>query len=228
MHEEALAGEISREVLNDLSELSAFCKENGVQLTAITVPIPKSVVLQYGAAYFNVVETMKDFAEAHDFHFYDFNLIKPDYFDFDPIYFRDYMHLNSAGACAYSNVLADLINWENSGKLADEWFYKTSDDFSAAITSVDTVAASAVSRPGKGITISATAYCSPDLDVEYQFVQLNSDGTETVLQDYSESNTCLFKPEENGTYTVRVYAKEADSDAAYDHYYDCETVYWVR
>ena len=228
VQEETLAGEISQEVLNNLSELSTLCKENGVQLTAITVPIPKSVVLQYGNAYFQLVERLKAFSDEHGFRFYDFNLLKPDHYEFDRDCFRDYMHLNSAGARAYSEVLANLINQLAEGSSVAEWFYTSREDYIGSITEIDSVSASAALVPGDGITISASAYCSPELDVEYQFVQLNSDGSETVLQDYGNSETCSFTPEKNGTYTVRVYAKERGSEAAYDRYYDCETMYWVR
>lgn len=52
-------------------------------------------------------------------------------------------------------------------------------------------------------------------NVKYKFI-IGSSGIWNTIQDYSDSNVCVWKPKEEGKYIVMVQGKKEDSDKPYD------------
>lgn len=48
--------------------------------------------------------------------------------------------------------------------------------------------------------------------MEYKFTAIDSDDKEEIIADYSSESTATWTPDKEGTYTLKVYAKEKDAD----------------
>ena len=124
-HTKSLPETVNPENVEWLEKLIALCREKGVEIYMITTPQSK----YYNCMYSNLdyfQSWFRDFAEAHDIPYYNFNLAKkklkklPD----DSCYY-DESHLNTQGGEIFTQMLADVIRRSRAGKDLSGSFYES-------------------------------------------------------------------------------------------------------
>lgn len=110
---------------NSLMDIIDFCKDEGITLTLFVTPEPERKLLGKGN-YQEYHDYVEEIASENGIEFYDFNLVREDYFDTDDkTLFLDDNHLNTAGAEAFSKLFGQFF----TGKIsAEDLFYDSFDE----------------------------------------------------------------------------------------------------
>lgn len=172
-----------------LLKIIDFCKENGMELTLVIAPLPEWSIVgteKYQAYY----DYVKEIADMHDLHFYDFNFCNPKYFDAkDRSLFKDEDHLNTAGAELFSRVFADYF----TGKISrSALFYDTlKEKLDAEPPQV--FGFTELTKDGTSRIISNREH-----GMEYRLETMPKDGAWRVIQDYSEAREFTIPSGEHG------------------------------
>lgn len=117
--EEMVLGENTKRVLKKMID---FCREKGISITFISVPMYEEVLnmVDYDVFYNSFLE----FANEEEVQYWDFNLCKGEYLPIqDANLFRDAGHLNAEGANIFGGVLCRVISEEEEQK--KEMFYSS-------------------------------------------------------------------------------------------------------
>lgn len=193
-----------------LDSISELCKQNKIQLLVVNLPFPAFNVLSFDidAYYHNYLE-IRDFLSDRGVRYFDFNFAKPSLYNNQDSYYVDSQHLNQEGAKEFSTALAkvilDLKNNELSSTLDDNFYNKES--YLSSIKEISAVDFD-YQVEDDGIHITATAYTGSAVTPEYMFQVLQSDGSYTTIQDYSETDTVVLPVEDaDDNITIRVTAK---------------------
>ena len=104
-----------------LNKIIKYCKENQIELVAYSSPMPDYNLIQRGN-YDEYISQVKSLFENNDVEYYDFNLLKPEYFDFNIQYFADDEHLNSSGTVIFTTLFSDFFY----GKFKDKDIFYSS------------------------------------------------------------------------------------------------------
>lgn len=200
--------------LVNLVDICELCEENGVELVAFAPPRPDFGYIDMGERYNDYLQQMKAIVEEHGGSYYDFNLARPELFDSQEIYYRDWEHCNAIGASAFSESLAKLMAAKDAGEDIDRLFMT----YDEKLASIDTISVVQLSEAPEGAGVKFTASCLAGANVkpEYQYL-VAVDGDELqIIQDYSEANDFTFMPDEHGRYTVRVNVRQQGSDVEFE------------
>lgn len=103
----------------ELRRIAAFCREQGIELVALCPPYPNYLTVYTAESYAAMQEELGALFAEYGFPYYNFNLIKPEYYVSELSYYQDNGHMNSAGAAAFSGFLATVL--ERGG--AEGMFY---------------------------------------------------------------------------------------------------------
>jgi hypothetical protein len=104
-----------------LRKIIEYCQKEDIRLTLIVSPIYALQLFSTGDydAYRTQIAAI---ADEYDVPFYDFNLVKSEYLDIQqPENFMDTGHLNATGAAAFSTMLWQVLQQEESDN--QEFFY---------------------------------------------------------------------------------------------------------
>ncbi|MBR0173610.1 MAG: hypothetical protein IJQ21_12570 [Lachnospiraceae bacterium] len=178
---------------NSLDEIVALCKSRQIELVLFVTPVPEWTIIGKGN-YDTYSETFRSYAQENGIAFYDFNYCRNEYFDTnDRMMFRDYDHLNHAGALHFSFLFGDLVR----GRVSEEAVFYSSltekmRDHEPRVYGLagpehtgDTDVSRVVSnRPG-------------ELAYRFSIIPEGAD-TETLLQDYSENDVFSVPHEQRG------------------------------
>lgn len=91
--------------IDSLEKIINYCKKNGIELTFFSAPIPDYHLVARGN-YDEYIAQVKALLEPYGVEYYDFNLMKPEYFSYEGSLFKEISHLNMYGAQAFSNVFS--------------------------------------------------------------------------------------------------------------------------
>jgi hypothetical protein len=105
----------------DLEDLCRTCADNGVELTAISVPYPNWLRIYSLDSYRSVQQELTDLFAAYGFGYYDFNTVTAEHYTTDLTGYKDNGHMNTAGATVFSKMLAEFLKAEQSGDVSG-WF----------------------------------------------------------------------------------------------------------
>ncbi len=211
-------GEVNPEKLKAIADMAAYCEERGVDFVVVGVPLPLMDILEYGDAYFQKTDEVRQAVEAAGGSYCDFNLAKPQLFENEHSLYYDYQHMNRHGGNRFSTSLAEFLNMRAEGEDTTSLFY-TQDEWQEAQKDVDFVKLDA-SVANRSATIVARAFCGPRVRPEYRFWIQNPDtGEWELVQDWSSNNTCTYDPPAKQLdVTVRVDARPQGSKVEYQHY----------
>lgn len=110
----AEVGEMNPETLQLMADLKEWCNGKGIRLTVVVTPHPRFDIADSVDAYVGYYTQLQQFMSDKQIAFYDFNLLKPECFDFDEKYFLDYEHMNTEGAVVFSKLLARTVEGPES------------------------------------------------------------------------------------------------------------------
>ncbi len=107
-----------------LGKIIRLCQEEGIKVTLFCSPQYDLQLLgENGYDYYHAM--IDELAKEYEVSFYDFNLVKDEYFDSSILkYHSDDDHLNSFGAEAFTEAFHTVLNSENPSS----YFYETYED----------------------------------------------------------------------------------------------------
>lgn len=87
-----------------------YCQKKDIPVTLFISPMYNLQPVSAGN-YDNYINQMKGIAAEYNLDFYDFNLVKEEYFPIQSLeYFRDVDHLNSTGATLFTNFFYKVVS----------------------------------------------------------------------------------------------------------------------
>lgn len=111
--------QLLEEGINYLEKIAGFCREEGIQLTLVILPYTQDFI--EGAGDVNDFhQYFSEKAEEWDAELYDFIRYKDRENVFTNEKFMDVHHMNSAGARAFSQLLAEVVQSDNPQSYFDE------------------------------------------------------------------------------------------------------------
>ena len=197
--------EIQEKNVKYLGKIAKLCKENDSKLILITTPFPRFEVLR-SSNYFEFDNEVKRIADEFGIEYYNYNLIKPEFFDYKDEYFFDHLHLNNVGATEFSKSLAEFLKLRDSGENMNKYFY-SKDEFYDSLTDISNTWFDL--KKGKTtIKVIAGSLYSPSITPEYRFILKDLEsGEEKIIQDYSTNNQCGIKLKKGKEYEVKLEAR---------------------
>lgn len=102
------AENISEDWVNSLYEIIEYCKQQDIELTLVSTPI-QTAILQDMGNYDVYVSYVNNLIQGRGIEYYDFNLIKAEYFPVSTELFYDDDHINKDGAEIFTYLLGELI-----------------------------------------------------------------------------------------------------------------------
>ena len=201
--------------LDLIRKMCELCKAKGVQLVVVHPPLPRFQVLDYGDAWYEQMEQLRQLVEGNGATFYDFDLVRTDLFSFDESFYRDMQHMNGIGANSFSRALATVLKAQAAGEDCSRYFYSPT-EYESSFDGVSYVRTESEKVDG-GVKVNARAVAAEGRAVEYQFLMRSRDEKEwTIARDYGEESSFTYKPAERGSYQLRVNARVVGSNADYE------------
>lgn len=106
---------VSADWLRTIRNILDYCRQKGVKITLFSAPMTLFQTAAEGN-YDDYIRLASGLAAEYGVEYVDFNLCRPEYFDFSNDCFSDAGHLNDRGAQVYSRMFADFF----TGKIAKE------------------------------------------------------------------------------------------------------------
>ena len=114
---------LNRENETNLKEICTFCRENGIELTAVVVPYPNYLNIYRLTDYAAITDELKNLFAAYGFFYLDFNLTRESSFSLSGTDYHDVGHLNSSGAAKFSRFLGTTLKSLDAGEEVTDLFY---------------------------------------------------------------------------------------------------------
>lgn len=197
-----------------LTNLRDYCLKHDCRLLIAATPW-HSIKGLGDAQYRESIRQMEVFCDEHDIPFFDFLRAKPEYLPNLDAYMYDWYHLTPEGSKLFSHAFGSFLKSWQSGESVASMFY-SEEEYRASVHHVVNVWLDAQTTPN-GVVFLAGSNHGTDVLPEYRFVRLNSDGSQTVLSDWSPQNHLTT---EAARATIRVYAKAMEEDIQQAVYYD--------
>lgn len=181
-----------------LRQINDFCKRQGVELVFVVAPQPEWVLVGKGN-YQAYIDMLRGVADAFGVRYYDFNLVRPEYFDTNDLsLFRDQGHMNTTGAQCFSELFGRFVSGELS---ADDIFYGSMAEKLAA--EPPTVSGLAESHEDE-TTGEREGYIISNRDegLEYQIVAQPKKGEAWVVKPYSPDPHFVLRGGEHGVLSI--------------------------
>ena len=209
-----------------LREICEYCAAHDIELTVVGLPLPAFNIVSAGEAYDAQNAELRALLAGYDEEYYDFALAKPELFDPQPDWYYDFEHLSDVGGRAFTEMFAQFLARVEAGEDVSDLFYDSWADYVASVNYLSAVWGKAAAD-GEGVHLTAQAFCSPAVRVEYQFQLLDSaTGAWRVVRDWSPEATYDYAPEERGALTYRVLARAAGGAADGAERSFTTSVYW--
>lgn len=114
----------NEENLKTLGDIASYCNDNGIKLYVITPAVRTAFSYYDPESYMETVDTIRSALNKYGIGYYNFTLIKEEYFDlYDISYYRDNTHFNSSGATTFSTLLGEFMVKCDSGEDVSYMFY---------------------------------------------------------------------------------------------------------
>lgn len=197
---------ISEYSLKYLDKMVELCKEEEVQLVLVATPFTDFYVQAIGN-YDTFYDYMRNYAEANDIEYYDFNLCRTDILDMEDDDFMDYHHLSGKGAVKYSAAFAEMMTSYNEAE-RKALFYDSVQEKMDNL-SPRTMGILLRESADEEKVYSITTIANYDADVEYRICTLDEQGNEQeLIQDFSDGNIIKASPMEEVLFKITVRNKE--------------------
>ena len=223
--------DFNKDWVNSLKDIKSYCEENDIELTIVVLPITDLTMVgveNYDDYIIFVRETI-----GEDVKYYDFNLLKEDYFVAGYDNFSDNNHLNVKGRSIIMNLLAILEKGEIS---SSDVFYSS---YAEKLEDMHEELFWVYARPVEGTTAGNIKRNSPgyygvdedgdgliqykiypistlkDVDYTYSVTRISDYDDDNKKQEYvmqeDDSNINLQIPEgEHGLLRITVFAEGED------------------
>ena len=207
--------------LDWIQNICDLCRENGVQLVVVVTPRPAYNVLAYGEKYPEQMSRLQQVVEQAGGTFLDANLARGGWYEPRDTDFYDGEHLNHDGATSFSQAFAGALQVLDAGGSTSDltYSYDQWDNYLASIDEISAVISTSYLEDNNTV-VSAMAYTGSNVQVEYRFSLVAEDGSTTVIQDWSASDTCAIPEDEipEGSSQVEVCVRQVGSTVGYDRY----------
>lgn len=193
---------ISQDYLRSLQQIVTLCRNRNIELVFFIAPMPEATLLGK-ENYDDYLAFAQQIASELNVPLYDFNLCKTDYFDTqDRNLFKDWNHLNQAGAEIFSQLFSDFF----SGKLShDQIFYASlSEKVLDEKPAVYGLAGPSIAEDG---TIQGYIITNHPEAYTYKIGVQTENKSEILIQDFSSNRYFSLPPETQGTLLVFCKAK---------------------
>lgn len=196
---------ISEYSLKNLDKIVKLCKEEGIELVLVTTPFTDFCVQSIGN-YDTFYEYVKDYSEANDIEYYDFNLCKTDILDMESEDFLDFHHLSGKGAAKYSAVFADVMTSYDKTERQELFYDSVEEKINALVPqTMGIFLQKSIDEENMYYIITIANY---DADVEYRICTLDEQGAENeLIQDFSDNNIVKSLQEQQTTFKITVRDK---------------------
>ena len=207
--------------LDWIQNICDLCRENGVQLVVVVTPRPAYNVLAYGEKYPEQMSRLQQVVEQAGGTFLDANLARGGWYEPRDTDFYDGEHLNHDGATSFSHAFAGALQVLDAGGSTSglTYSYDQWDNYLASIDEISAVISTSCLEDNNTV-VSAMAYTGSNVQVEYRFSLVAEDGSTTVVQDWSTSDTCTIPEDEipEGSSQVEVCARQVGTAVGYERY----------
>ena len=207
--------------LDWIQNICDLCRENDVQLVVVVTPRPAFNVLAYGEKYPEQMSRLQQVVEQAGGTFLDANLAKGGWYEPRETDFYDGEHLNHDGAARFSQAFASALRALDAGGSTSilTYSYDQWDQYLASIDDISAVTSTSCMEDNNTV-VKATAYTGSNVQVEYRFSLVAADGTTTLLQDWSTSDTCSIPQDElpEGSSEVEVCVRKVGTTVGYERY----------
>jgi len=117
------------ELLKKFEELLQMCNDNGVDTIVINSPHPVYDVVSCYETYEASETHISELCGRYGVDYYNFSLVKPEFFEMKPEYFHDFEHLNDEGAKLFSYALCEFLEMRDAGTDMNQYFYSVEEFF---------------------------------------------------------------------------------------------------
>ena len=182
-----------------------MCARKGSRLLVVCTPNLTARTLAE-PSYTQLRENLARFMEENGIAFVDFSLAKPELLPDLTDYYLDYFHVNAEGADILSASFARFFNLYAAGEDVSALFYGSYEEYLNTINYITNVYTE-TREDGEEEVVRAGSNRGPRVEAEYRFALVNEDGTETVVQDYSENREYRTRRSHHRGKKLRVYAR---------------------
>ena len=198
---DSLTAQNQRKIL----EFVKLCKSHGVKPI---VALPYDLPVHHFAigGYTLTGGVLEAFCKANDIEFFDFSRAKA--LACLDGYYYDTQHMSSDGSQIWSTFLADFFMRYQAGESVDSLFYATQEERLSHVDFITNAWAQGEEKDGV-LTVWAECNCGPNVEPEYRFVVEETDGTQTVVSDYGQTDVVELDEAqfEKGIQCVKVWAR---------------------
>lgn len=182
-----------------LEQIVNYCASREIRLILYTTPEPEWTFIGKGN-YQEYTDAIRSVAEEYDLPYYDFNLIKPEYFDDnDGSIFMDVDHMNSKGAGLFSTLLGKFIAGDLEG---EDLFYSSLEEKLAE----EEPRVYGVAVPWDGVHGESELYIIANRTegIEYKLTAYSDQtGKKTLIRDFEENRYFRLPQEETGILIIQ-------------------------
>ena len=191
---------ISNYSLRCLDKMVELCKKEGIRLVLVGTPVPH-LYINSVIDYDNYHNYMKEYAKQNNIEFYNFNLCKTDYLNFEKTDFLDMQHLSGVGNEKYSRFFADfMVNYSEEEK--QNCFYNSVEEKNQDM-SLQTFGITYWETEKNSNNYIFETSANYDVDVEYRFCIIDGQNNELeIIQEFSKNNILTVGIEEEKRYKV--------------------------
>lgn len=193
-----------------IQKMKRLCDKNKCKLILITSPEMPQILLgdeQYQEAYSeaNII------CNKYGVPFFNFAYAKEELIPNLTDFFYSPHHFEVTGAELFSEALSKVLKEYLEGQDVSSYFYTheeyaRSKDYILNGWYTETV-------KNKEITYDADSIHGSTVKPEYQFVAVEKDGKEIILQDYYCTSKCVVREETMKKRTIRIYIRNAANEA---------------
>lgn len=182
-----------------------MCARKGSRLLVVCTPNLAARTLAE-PSYTQLRENLARFMEENGIAFVDFSLAKPELLPDLTDYYFDYFHVNAEGADVLSASFARFFNLYAAGEDVSGLFYDSYEEYLNTIDYISNVYTD-TRQDGDEEVVRAGSNRGPRVAAEYRFTLVEEDGTETVVQDYSENREYRTRRGHHRGKKLRIYAR---------------------
>ncbi len=113
---------ISKDALNYLDLIVAFCKENNITLVLTDGPLPEETLKKFD--YRSYASALAKYADENEIEFWEFNSVNEDFMTFSPDEFSDHEHLNGKGATHFTEKFSELAIDYSDGEFDHSYYFE--------------------------------------------------------------------------------------------------------
>lgn len=188
-----------------LYKIIQYCQNHDISITLFVTPIDDFQLENLGN-YDDYINEVRDIAEECGIDFYDFNLAKSEFFSVNnKEYFRDFTHLNAAGAKVFTEFFAMVVSGTSDENA--KYFYSSYSEkkqmepgiiyglyYRDSISEGDDTA----SKDIRELWVAS----NKDEGMEYRVIMTPEKTAQYMVQDFSENKEFAIPINEHGICTI--------------------------